>query len=204
MNDTGQHWERAYTARSETEVSWFQPRPERSLQLISAHAADTTTSIIDVGGGASRLVDALLPAGYRDLTVLDIAAAALAKSRARLGDQGKRVAWIVADVTEWRPQRTWGVWHDRAVFHFLTAERDQDAYVAAMTAATAPGSIVIISTFAPDGPERCSGLPVQRYSAQGIAERLGGAFALEAESAERHTTPSGATQSFMYAVLRRG
>ncbi len=199
--DTRAHWDKAYTEKSETQVSWFQEVPARSLAMIAA--ASPQGSVIDVGGGASRLVDALLEAGRADVTVLDISQAALDRARARLGEKAARVDWICADITRWQPARQWDVWHDRAVFHFLTERPAQDAYIAALTAATRPGAAVILSTFAPDGPERCSGLPVQRYGAADLAARLGTRFALYDEAQERHVTPWGSTQSFTYAAFRR-
>jgi 2-polyprenyl-3-methyl-5-hydroxy-6-metoxy-1,4-benzoquinol methylase len=159
--------------------------------------------VIDVGGGASRLVDALLEAGRDDVTVLDISHVALGRAKARLGESAARINWICADVTQWTPARTWDLWHDRAVFHFLTEIAEQDAYIKTLTAATHPGSAVILSTFAPTGPERCSGLPVQRYSPAGLAARLGSGFALEDVALETHVTPWGAAQDFSYAALRK-
>jgi len=156
-----------------------------------------------VGGGASHLVDELLAAGYSDLTVLDVSAAALRRSQERLGAQASKVKWIAADITNWRPERIWRLWHDRAVFHFLTATADQNAYIAALKTATSAGSVIVMSCFALDGPERCSGLPVQRYSPTTLAARLGDEFALVSEAAEQHATPWGSVQSFAYAVLKR-
>ena len=199
--DTQAHWDKAYTEKAENQVSWFQTVPARSLAMIAA--AYPHGSVIDVGGGASRLVDALLDAGHADVTVLDISGAALAKDRARLGEKAERADWICADIIQWRPARQWDIWHDRALFHFLTEPEAQDAYVAALKVATHPGSAVILSTFAPDGPERCSGLPVQRYSPAELAARLGGEFVLTGEAAERHHTPFGTTQEFAYALFRR-
>ncbi len=204
--DSRAHWDKAYTEKSETQVSWFQDVPVRSLAMIAAAAprhAAIKCPAIDVGGGASRLVDALLDAGHAGITVLDISQAALARARARLGTRAAQVGWICADITQWAPERTWDIWHDRAVFHFLTEPAAQDAYIAALTAATRPGAAVILSTFAPDGPERCSGLPVQRYSPAGLAQRLGAGFALYDEAQERHVTPWGSIQQFTYAAFRR-
>lgn len=203
MSQAQEHWNRVYGTKAETEVSWFQRRPEKSLKLIEAAAPDRSAPIIDVGGGASRLADELLHVGYADVSVLDISEAALARSKARLGAEAASVSWIVADITQWQPARTWGVWHDRAVFHFLTDSARQTAYIEALKKATAPGSVCIISTFALDGPERCSGLPVERYSAATLASRLGAGFELVAEEAERHVTPGGAFQSFLYSVFKR-
>jgi GrpB-like predicted nucleotidyltransferase (UPF0157 family) len=197
------HWQRVYASRPATEASWYQPEAARSLAYIEAACPDRRASIIDVGGGASTLVDGLLDKGYVDVTVLDIADAALVIARKRLAAAASEVAWLVADVTKWTPPRRWHAWHDRAVFHFLVDRTEQDAYVAALTAATAPGSIVIMATFALDGPKRCSGLPVQRYNATMLADRLGPHYRLKKETPERHRTPSGAEQSFCWAVLQR-
>ena len=194
------HWDRAYTEKAENQLSWFQEMPARSLAMIAA--ASPHGSVIDVGGGASRLVDALLEAGHADVAVLDISGAALAKDKARLDEKAARVGWVCADITEWRPDRRWDIWHDRALFHFLTEAEAQDAYIAALKAATHPGSAVILSSFAPDGPERCSGLPVQRYSPADLARRLGTGFALYDQAAEHHVTPWGSIQEFSYAAFR--
>jgi len=203
MTDTRTHWDKTYTAKAETQVSWYQANPQRSLDLIRSAVPNLSTSIIDIGGGASRLVDALLAGGYSDLTVLDVSEVALDRSKARLGMQADRVSWIVADITAWQPARTWNVWHDRAVFHFLTDPGAQDAYIAALKRGTVPASVVIMATFALNGPERCSGLPVQRYSPTTLAARLGPDFKLYAEAAETHSTPFGTTQEFAYAAFRR-
>lgn len=198
-----EHWDTVYTTKATDAVSWFQPEATRSLALIAAASPHPDRSVIDVGGGASTLIDGLLARGYRDLTVLDISAAALEAARARLGAAAQQVIWLVADVTQWQPDRTWDIWHDRAVFHFLTEAAQQDAYVAALTRATRPGSTVIIATFAPDGPEKCSGLPVQRYDADAVAKRLGPRFALVDQVREIHRTPWDSEQRFSYAVLNR-
>ena len=203
MVDRPTHWNDIYSGKAENQVSWFQVKPERSLELITAAALDHTAPIIDIGGGTSRLADMLLAEGYSDLTVLDIAETGLSRTKARLGAEADKISWIVADITEWQPQRTWKVWHDRAVFHFLTESEAQDAYIAALKRGTAAGSSVIIATFAPNGPERCSGLPVQRYSPATLATRLGADFALYAEDEESHATPFGTTQQFQYAAFRR-
>ncbi|HXE27037.1 MAG TPA: class I SAM-dependent methyltransferase [Stellaceae bacterium] len=203
MVDRPTHWNDIYSGKAENQVSWFQVKPERSLELITAAALDHTAPIIDIGGGTSRLADMLLAQGYSDLTVLDIAETGLSRTKARLGAEADKISWIVADITEWQPQRTWKVWHDRAVFHFLTESEAQDAYIAALKRGTAAGSSVIIATFAPNGPERCSGLPVQRYSPATLATRLGADFALYAEDEESHATPFGTTQQFQYAAFRR-
>jgi 2-polyprenyl-3-methyl-5-hydroxy-6-metoxy-1,4-benzoquinol methylase len=204
MTDGRRHWDDVYGAKTDDELSWFQARPEVSLRLIrDMTASDRKAPIIDIGAGTSCLVDSLLAVGYRDLTALDISKTAIERHRGRLGAAGNGVDWIVADVTRWRPSRRWDVWHDRAVLHFLTNAADQDAYIAALSSALRPGGTAIIATFALDGPEKCSGLPVQRYSGATLAARLGPGFRLVSETPEEHVTPRGAVQAFMYACLRR-
>ncbi|MDP3238946.1 MAG: class I SAM-dependent methyltransferase [Reyranella sp.] len=203
MSGTRSHWEKVYTTKAETAVSWYQPHSLRSLELISAAAPDPAAAIVDIGGGASRLVDDLLARGYTDLTVLDVSEAALAKSRLRLGSDAGKVAWVVADITAWHPPHPYDVWHDRAVFHFLTAPETQVAYLAALRAGSAAGSTVIMATFALDGPDSCSGLPVQRYSPETLAARLGPAFSLIQRAEETHETPWGSQQKFSYVAFRR-
>lgn len=200
MTDRREHWDHTYTVKSDTAVSWYQDVPERSLSLIRKAGKG---SVIDIGGGASRLVDRLLAETYDDLTVLDISDVALSRSKGRLGADAGKVAWVVADVTDWTPERQWDVWHDRAVFHFLTEEAGQIAYIAALKAGTRPGSHIVISTFALSGPEKCSGLPVRRYSAETLAARLGKDFVLKSQEAETHPTPFGTAQDFTFAVFTR-
>lgn len=202
MRNRRGHWDDVYATKAENALSWYQRHSSHSLACVTA-AANRESPIIDVGGGASTLVDDLLERGYADLTVLDIAETGLAKAKRRLGQQASRVHWIVADITRWHPSRLYEVWHDRAVFHFLTRAEDQDAYISALRAGTRPGAWVIMATFALDGPETCSGLPVQRYSPQGLASRLGAPFILMDEAVEAHTTPSGSEQRFCYTILRR-
>jgi len=202
MGDLRDHWEGVYTSKAEAAVSWYQPRSGRSLAYITA-AASKTAPIIDVGGGASTLVDDLLLRGYSDVTVLDLAEGALAKSKARLGPSAVKVSWIVADITRWQPPRRYLVWRDRAVFHFLTKAEDQDAYIAALKAGTVAGATAIIATFTLEGPDKCSGLPVQRHSPETMSARPGPAFALTGHSVEIHKTSWGAEQRFSYGVFRR-
>lgn len=197
------HWNLAYADKAETEVSWFQARPELSLKFILAAAPNRAAPIIDVGGGASRLVDELLANGFTDLTVLDISETALACSKSRLGEASANIAWISADITEWQPRRTYAIWHDRAVFHFLIEPSAQDAYIRTLRRATEPGALIVMATFALDGPERCSGLPVQRYSPETLAARLGKDFILIDQANDRHLTPAEREQRFSYAVLKR-
>ena len=203
MSGQKPHWESVYATKRKDEVSWFQARAGRSLALIGDAAPNKACAIIDVGGGASSLAGDLIEAAYRDVSVLDIASAALERARARLGKASSKIEWIVADITKWQPPRRWNVWHDRAVFHFLISPEDQVAYIRALDAATAPGAGIVISTFALDGPQKCSGLPVERYSAATLAARLGNAFKLEKESREDHRTPGGAVQKFSYALMRK-
>jgi len=193
------HWQNVYQSRNEDEVSWFQSWPIYSLELIDRVGCGV---VIDVGGGASRLAEALLERGVR-LTILDIAEAALDKSRARLGEQADAVEWVAADITKWRPEASCDLWHDRALFHFLIEPAERGAYAETMAAAVEPGGHAVIATFAPDGPERCSGLPVCRYDANALALEFAPHFQLIDEVREAHVTPAGKLQSFQYCLLRR-
>jgi trans-aconitate methyltransferase len=203
MFDRTAHWQAVYTTKAENEVSWFEESPATSLRLIEDAKASPDSAIIDIGGGASRLVDALLAQGFRSLAVLDISTAALEAAKTRLGPASAEVDWIVADITQWRPAKTYDIWHDRAAFHFLTETADRDAYVDRLKATVAPGGQVIIGTFAPDGPEKCSGLFVQRYDAKSLAAALGPSFELADNFAEAHRTPWGAIQHFQFSRFRR-
>ncbi|CCD95545.1 conserved hypothetical protein [Bradyrhizobium sp. ORS 375] len=202
MSDRTTHWQTVYTTKAETEVSWYQDQPATSLRLIREAGAGPSSRIIDIGGGASRLVDALLAAGYGALTVLDISEAALAAARARIGAAAAAVDWITADVTRWTPPARYDIWHDRAAFHFLTDADDRAAYVARLRSAVVPGGAVIIGTFALDGPETCSGLPVVRYDAASLAATLGPAFELQDACTEAHGTPWGSVQQFQFCRFR--
>jgi 2-polyprenyl-3-methyl-5-hydroxy-6-metoxy-1,4-benzoquinol methylase len=197
------HWQNVYQTTGERDVSWFQENPEISIGLIRATGADAAASIVDIGGGASRLADALLDEGYRSITVLDLSEKALATSRARLGARAEQVNWIVADVTKWQPSGTFDVWHDRAAFHFLTEPQDRQAYGECVRKAVNPGGHVIIGTFALDGPERCSGLPVVRHDETSIREMLGPVFKLAERRRHEHMTPGGAIQKFQFSRFRR-
>ncbi|RMH39470.1 MAG: class I SAM-dependent methyltransferase [Alphaproteobacteria bacterium] len=196
------HWEEVHASKAPDEVSWYQAEPEPSLSLILASGAALERGVIDVGAGASRLPEALVAAGVRDVTALDIAGSALDRLRARLGPDAP-VKFVVADVLNWRPARRFGVWHDRAVFHFLTRADERARYARTLRAATTEGSRVIIGTFAPDGPDRCSGLPVMRHDAQSIAKALGPGFRLVDSLRHEHLTPSGVLQPFTFAVFTR-
>jgi SAM-dependent methyltransferase len=197
------HWEGVYTLEDETGVSWFQDNPAPSLELIERAGAGPDTDIIDIGGGASRLADHLLERGFRDVTVLDISQGALDLAALRLGRRASKASWITADVTEWNPSRRFNLWHDRAAFHFLTERADRAAYVARLGEALRPGGHAIIATFASDGPERCSGLPVNRYDPEGLARELGEPFRLVESRRYDHTTPSNATQRFQFSLFQR-
>lgn len=199
----GEHWQRRYTENAEDSLSWFEREPAVSLDLINQLEFGPETSIIDIGGGASRLADALLRSGWKDVSVLDISAAALEIAKTRLGMDARAATWIVADVTSWKIERTFDLWHDRAAFHFLTDPPDRAAYVATMMTALRAGGHVIIATFAPDGPDKCSGLPIIRYDALALAETVGPGFSPVASYPHEHRTPGGKLQAFMFHVLRK-
>ncbi|MDD1522199.1 MULTISPECIES: class I SAM-dependent methyltransferase [Bradyrhizobium] len=203
MSDRSTHWDHVYATKGEAEVSWYQDSPAISLAMIRAAGSDRDTAIIDIGGGASRLVDALLQDGYRDVAVLDLSANALEAAKKRIGQAASTVDWIVADATTWHPARTYDVWHDRAAFHFLTDPRDRAAYVERLRSTVKPGGHVIIATFAPDGPEKCSGLPVQRHDSASLAAELGPDFELVETRSETHHTPWGSSQAFQFSRFRR-
>jgi SAM-dependent methyltransferase len=197
------HWETVYSTKASQSVSWFQPQADVSLRLIR-EATDNTAAIIDVGGGASTLVDGLLDAGYRDLTVLDLSGAALAAARARVGDRGAGVRWLEADILHAElSAHAYDVWHDRAVFHFLTDPADRARYVEQVLHAVKPGGHVIVASFAEDGPQQCSGLPVMRYAPEALHAEFGAPFALLHHEREAHQTPGGSVQSFVYCFCRK-
>ena len=197
------HWNGVWDTADPDRVSWFEPRPESSLDLIESSGVGYGAALIDVGAGASLLTRQLLEAGYQDLTVLDISASGLAAGRARLGPAAWDVGWIEADVRHFEPPRKWDLWHDRAVFHFLIGAEDRAAYLATLDRVLAPDGQVILATFGPEGPPRCSGLEVRRYSAESLAAELGPGFRPEDSSLQDHTTPAGESQQFLYARFRR-
>lgn len=203
MVDAKTHWEGVYTQKAVNEVGWYKPDFAVSLGLIEEAAANKTARIIDVGGGASLLVDSLLDRGYEHLAVLDIAASALEHAKRRLGDKAPDVQWIVADIRETADLGTFDVWHDRAVFHFLVDAADRRKYVELARKTIPVGGHAVIATFASSGPQKCSGLDTCRYSSEELAEELGEGFELVKEVPEVHTTPSGKSQAFVYALLRR-
>ena len=201
LGQTAEHWDSAY-AQGEQTRSWFQQHPGASLRMLDASGVNPQDSVIDIGAGASALADSLLERGHTDLTVLDVSAASLRITQRRLGPT-EHVQWIVADLLTWRPQRTYAAWHDRAVFHFTTAELDKQRYLTTLNTATRPGSVAIFGCFAPDGPQSCSGLPVVRYSTADLATTLGDDWTLVATEREEHHTPAGGVQPFTWAAFRR-
>jgi 2-polyprenyl-3-methyl-5-hydroxy-6-metoxy-1,4-benzoquinol methylase len=201
---TKEHWEQVYQTKQPTAVSWYQEHAELSLKLIQATGVAQSAAIIDVGGGASTLVDDLLESGYSNLAVLDLSGAALSEAKTRLGERALTVEWIEANITAAElPLHGYDLWHDRAVFHFLTGKSEREAYVRAVLHAVKPGGHVIVATFAEDGPTRCSGLPVMRYSASELHAEFGPAFALLHQEKEAHPTPTGLLQQFVYCYCRK-
>jgi len=195
------HWDARYRTAGANEVSWYEEVPRLSLELVELVGATTPTSLIDVGGGASRLCEELLRRGFADLTVLDVSREALDEARGRLVDPDA-VTWIQADVLAWRPPRRWRVWHDRALFHFLTDPADRRTYRGLLRQAVEPGGAVIISTFAEDGPRSCSGLPVERYAQDSLFAEIGEGFSPIGSGRVDHITPAGATQTFTWIAAR--
>ena len=195
------HWERIFGTRAEDELSWHQAEPRISRELIESYA-NRTARIVDAGGGSSTLASRLSASGFENLTVVDISASALERGRTRSGKEGGGVRRVRADLLGPRRLGSFDLWHDRAVFHFLTRARDRAAYLGLLRRSLVPGGIVVVASFALDGPEKCSGLPVQRYSPQGLARAFGKDFRLIRSRRETHRTPWGARQPFSYAVLR--
>ncbi|MDE2420573.1 MAG: class I SAM-dependent methyltransferase [Gammaproteobacteria bacterium] len=198
------HWEHVYSTKATDAVSWYQLHADHSLHLIQQTGVPHSASLIDVGGGASTLVDDLIMEGYQNITVLDLSAAALSAAQARLGDRAHAVKWLEADITKVALSASaYDVWHDRAVFHFLTSPEDRHAYVQVVLNAVKPNGHVIVSTFAEDGPLQCSGLPVMRYSAAQLHAEFGTSFTLVTHGREMHQTPFGTTQQFTYCYFRK-
>lgn len=197
--DPQSHWEKVYQTKHPTEVSWYRPHLDVSLQLIEDAARDRDARVIDVGGGESTLVDDLLARGYRDLSVLDVSSTALAVAKERLGDKADKIRWLCGDVTTFAFSRQhYDVWHDRAVFHFLTDVKDRAAYVRQVAQAVRPGGHVVVATFGPEGPTKCSGLDVVRYDPSALHEEFGPCFKLMKHRTELHRTPAGSIQQFTY------
>jgi 2-polyprenyl-3-methyl-5-hydroxy-6-metoxy-1,4-benzoquinol methylase len=201
--DVRRHWDKVYTRKAPDAVSWYQPHLARSLELIGRAAPDVSAAIIDVGGGESTLVDDLLAKGYRDLTVLDISPNAIEASKKRLGALAEKVAWLTADITEVvLPGQRYDVWHDRAVFHFLTSVSQRASYVRQVKHSMKPRGHVIVATFGPEGPTQCSGLDVVRYDADSLHGEFGPQFRLVEHATEIHRTPSGRMQQFLYCFCK--
>lgn len=204
MENKKTHWETVYETKPADSVSWFQPHAEKSLEIIQATGQNKHAALIDVGGGASTLVDDLLNLGYNNLSVLDLSAAALKVAQDRLGAKAATVNWLVGDITTVSlPANAYDIWHDRAVFHFLTEEADRRAYVAQVMRSVRPNGHIIIATFAEDGPEKCSGLPVMRYSPEALHQEFGRGFQLVSQDKETHHTPFGTDQQFIYCYCRK-
>ena len=200
-HDRAAHWDDAYRAIGVESVSWFEPEPTMSLALLEALGTRPEDAVLDVGGGASTLVDHLVDRGFRDVTVLDVSIVALEEGQARLGTNA-RVGWLREDLLSWRPPRHYDVWHDRAVFHFLSDPADRRRYLGVLTDGVAAGGAAIIGTFAEDGPESCSGLPVARYSAADLCQELGPLFQPLVCKREVHVTPTGVLQPFTWVAGR--
>jgi 2-polyprenyl-3-methyl-5-hydroxy-6-metoxy-1,4-benzoquinol methylase len=201
--DTKTHWEKVYATKAPEAVSWYRPHLETSLALIERAAAGYSASIIDVGGGESTLVDDLLAKGYENITVLDVSKTAIDVTKKRLGLAAEQIHWLVADITEAQLEAgAYDVWHDRAVFHFLTTSEHRAAYVRQVARAVKPGGHVIVSTFGPEGPTKCSGLDVIRYDANSLHDQFGVRFRLVQSSKELHRTPFGTTQQFLFCYCK--
>lgn len=199
---TEEHWDKIYARRPTADLGWYEPEPS-TLGLVTAHAS-LGDSVIDVGGGDSRLVDRLLDLGFGDLTVLDLSAVAIERARGRIGSRGSAVAWIHADVTEFVPSRTWDLWHDRAVFHFLVTKAQRDAYRAAAVRAVAPEGLLVVATFSSDAPEKCAGLPVSRYDLDSLPAAFAPEFDVVTVSAiAPGRSAEGDRRPYVGAVLRR-
>ena len=203
MTDRRAHWEQVYTTKPAERLGWYRPRLQTSLEWISALGMDRGAPVIDVGGGASTLVDDLLDQGYTDITVLDLAEPALDLIKARLGERSTAVTWLSGDITEVElPENAYELWHDRAVYHFLTEPGDRERYRENLCRALRPGGHVVIGTFSPEAPPRCSGLPVQRYDLEHLQESLGSEFRLQRHKKELHVTPGGVEQMYLYCGFR--
>jgi trans-aconitate methyltransferase len=197
------HWDSVHSDKSFTDVSWYQETPDKSLELIAATGIAYSDAIIDAGGGVSTLVDHLLERGYSDLTILDISANALQQARDRLAGHASQINWLVDDVTRFSPERQYALWHDRAVLHFLVDEDDRERYASVVHSAVSHGGHLVLATFGPDGPERCSGLATRRYNVEMTAELLGSGFELREFDLEYHETPGGVQQQFLYSAWRK-
>lgn len=202
MDKRQAHWEKVYQTRKNDEVGWYQPYPEQSIDLIDSVATDKGDAIIDVGGGASLLIDTLIEKGYSRLSLLDISDAALQCVQQRLGEDAHNVEWFTSDITSFSPPHCFSLWHDRAVLHFLIDSADREKYLQVLKNALEPNAHVILATFAEDGPEMCSGLPVERYDREKMQHLLGEQFQLIEQRKEIHTTPSGVEQKFNFFLFK--
>jgi hypothetical protein len=197
------HWDERYRGADASSVSWYEPEPRLSLAMFDLSGTDLTESVIDIGGGASSFAESLVDRGLTDITVLDVSEVALSIARGRMGHP-ESVHWLTADVTTWSPGRTWDFWHDRAVFHFLTEPEQRASYRALIQRSIPSGGAIAVATFADDGPEQCSGLPVERYSVERLFSEIGDGFTEIASGRFVHTTPSGAVQPLTWIVARKG
>ena len=202
--DRRAHWDQVFASKAADAVSWYEPRPTESLALLEEAGVRRDEPIIDVGGGASLFVDTLLDSGFRDLTVLDVSGQALRRLRERLGKRAAQVAFVESEVTQFRPERRYALWHDRAAFHFLVAAEDRLQYAHNLHTALLPNGHAVIATFGPSGPERCSGLPTARYDAVALTKELGSTLQLVDSRLVLHYTPWGAAQQFLYCLFRNG
>ncbi|MFC3726003.1 class I SAM-dependent methyltransferase [Neoaquamicrobium sediminum] len=202
MSERQAHWQRVYTSKEENQLSWHEDAPALSLALLGEAGLRPEMAVVDIGGGTSRLVDASVASKQAHITILDLSAAALDTAKKRLAGAGN-VEWVAGDVTEWQPKRSYDLWHDRAAFHFLTDPEDQRAYVRVMARALKTGGRAVIGTFAPDGPEKCSGLPVARHDAASLRAVLGEGFSLISTRRNEHTTPWGAVQQFQFGTFEK-
>ena len=205
MNSTERtaHWQAIYDAKPLESCSWYQPVPQTSLDFITSLNLSLDAPILDVGGGDSFVVDHLLRAGFADVTVLDISSKAIDRAKERLGEDASRVTWVVSDVTDFRPTRTYALWHDRAAFHFLTAEEDREAYRQAQRLGTGEGSKLIVATFSTNGPAKCSGTAIQQHDEVSLADTFAADWSPVSTSIVHHTTPSGGGQEFVFGVFER-
>ncbi|MBI6119099.1 class I SAM-dependent methyltransferase [Salegentibacter maritimus] len=203
MNEAESHWQNVYTKKSYPETSWYQEKPGTSLSFIQELELPFTSKIVDIGGGDSNLVDFLLKDGYRDISVLDISKASLEKAKNRLGEEAEKVTWINADVTSFKPTKTYHLWHDRAAFHFLTEDQQIENYLQILEKSVIPGGYVIIATFSKNGPEKCSGRTIKQYNDEDLKNLLADNFNLLKSKNIDHTTPTGAVQNFTFCCFRK-
>ncbi len=202
-NQKKDHWEKVYQTKNIEEVSWYQPKPETSLNLIQEAGLPLTASIIDIGGGDSFLVDHLINLGFEDITILDISETALNKAKERLGARAEKIKWIVADAASFEPKEQYDIWHDRAAFHFLTKEEEVNHYVKAVGKAIRPGGVFILGTFSEDGPKKCSGIEIQQYSESSMEEKFGKFMKKEKCIRIGHQTPFNTSQDFIFCRFRK-